>query len=147
MRFVDLVHGRKRAQVNPERAQIYIGQPGVGGIGKARVIVFAMWALAFTQRPDEVCLAPATDAGFVVRRDVGGIKSTERRVQFAPPGQAGAIVFTVSMAIFTARQLVEIFALRHRYGRLGEVNLDAPQAHRREAEKGETCCDHLRKSL
>ena len=70
-----------------ETFDVGIADLGVGRKRHGRIKIMPVLGDAFTYRPGEICDAVRADAGFPVRRDVGGINPSERRRQPTPAGE------------------------------------------------------------
>src|SRR5882672_10044565 len=86
VRLAGTAAGRQAAQVRPQVLEIEIGDFGERGIRKRRVIMRTIRSHAEANRLDEILLAPATDAGPRMRRNVRAEESAERGVERTPAG-------------------------------------------------------------
>src|SRR3954454_10072847 len=106
--FVTLRYRRLRIQVSLEVAYVLVGQVREGGIGKYRKIGGAVRRLALAQRPDEVLVGPAADAGFPVRRYVGRVECPKRSLE-RPASRQPLAGLRYGMAAQAIRRVEDIF--------------------------------------
>src|SRR6266404_8567597 len=78
---------RQRREIGADRQQIVAGQFREVGIGKSRVIARTVAPHAVTQRAGEFVVAPCTEAGFAIRRQVGRINRPERGIYALAAGE------------------------------------------------------------
>ncbi len=88
-RLVDLMHRRHRThEIVVQRLHILVSQFGVGRIGHRRIQAAAILRHAASHRAAEILHRVGADAGFDVRRDVGGGRhGAERRAHLQTAGE------------------------------------------------------------
>ena len=77
-------------QVGLDGLHLVIRHQGIGGIGKCRVVAFAVLADTLVQGTEEISITPVANTGLLVRRNVGRVQRAERQLELHAAGKGFA---------------------------------------------------------
>ncbi len=127
-----------RLHIRPQRGDIAVAHPGIGGIGHRRIKPLAAGGDAVLHGAAEILLAPAADTGLAIRGDVGGGEFSERRAQHQAAGKRHAVRRGVAgLAVAQDRLIAALGDFR---GLVGGRGHDKHRSqHRRQGNRPHAC--------
>src|ERR1700722_10980752 len=109
------MHRRKAEEISLDRDGVIAAHPTIGGEGKRRIEIGAVFSDALVQGSYEIVIAPSAYAGLPIGRDVHRIDGSEW--QFERQSAGKKLSTRRIMAGCTIRSASEILSTRHQRGR------------------------------